>query len=72
MPSALLSSVIDSCMEKGLDVTAGGAVYNKSGIQLIQVANVADSMAALKELVYDKKEISAGELLRELRGNYPD
>lgn len=72
MPSALLSSVIDSCMDKGLDVTAGGAVYNKSGIQLIQVANVADSMAALKELVYDKKEISAGELLRELRGNYPD
>ncbi len=72
MPSAMLSSVVDSCMEKGMDVTAGGAVYNKSGIQLIQVANVADSMAALKELIYDKKELTAGELLKQLRENYPD
>lgn len=72
MPSTMLSSVIDDCLEKGRDVTAGGAVYNKSGIQLIQVANVADSLAALKELVYDKKEIAASELLEQLRGNYPD
>lgn len=72
MPSAMLSCVIDNCMEKGVDITAGGAVYNKSGIQLIQVANVADSMAALKELIYDKKELTAKELLSALRENYPD
>ena len=72
MVSPMLSSVIDNCMERGVDVTAGGAVYNKSGVQLIQVANVADSMAALKELVYEKKEVSAKELLEQLRQNYPD
>lgn len=72
MVSPMLSCVIDDCMKQGLDVTAGGAVYNKSGIQLIQVANVADSLAALKELVYDKKEITAKELLYQLRNNYPD
>ncbi len=72
MPSPLLSSVVNDCMEKGVDVTKGGAHYNFSGIQVIQVANLADSMAALKQLVYDTQEISAQELLHNLQNNYPD
>ncbi len=58
LPTAFLSTVIDDCLEKGLDVTKGGAKYNLSGIQMIQVANLADSLAAIKELVYDDKMIS--------------
>lgn len=57
IPSPLLSSVIDGCLEKGIDVTAGGAHYNLSGIQAIQCANIADSLAALKTLVYDEKQV---------------
>lgn len=62
LPTAFLSSVIDDCMEKGIDVTRGGAHYNLSGIQMIQVANLADSLAALKKLVYDEKKIDAAVL----------
>ena len=62
LPSAFLSTVIDDCLEKGLDVTRGGAKYNLSGIQMIQVANLADSLAAIKELVYDEEMISKEEL----------
>ena len=72
MPSPLLSAVIDGCMEQGLDITAGGAKYNKSGIQLIQAANLADSMAALKKLVYDEKKVDPHALLDALRNNFPD
>ena len=72
MPSPFLSGVIDDCMEQGLDVTAGGARYNKSGVQLIQVANLADSMAALKKLVYDEKKVDPAALLEALRNNFPD
>ena len=54
LPTALLSSVIDDCLDRGVDVTRGGAHYNLSGIQIIQVANVADSLAALKKLVFDE------------------
>ena len=50
LPSPFLSSVIDNCMEGGIDVTAGGAKYNLSGIQMIQVANLADSLAAIKQI----------------------
>lgn len=70
LPSPLLSSVIDGCMEKGVDVTAGGALYNLSGIQLIQCANVADSLAALKYLVYDEKQVSREELFAALKNNF--
>ncbi|EHI97324.1 pyruvate formate-lyase [Clostridium sp. DL-VIII] len=70
LPSPFLSSVIDDCIEKGIDVTAGGAVYNLSGIQMIQVANLADSLAAIKLLVYDEKRIPKEELLKALQNNF--
>lgn len=70
LPTAFLSAVIDDCLEKGLDVTAGGARYNLSGIQMIQVANLADSLAAIKELVYDEKKIGRKELLAALQNNF--
>ncbi len=70
VPSPFLSSVIDGCIEKGLDVTAGGAIYNLSGIQAIQVANLADSLASIKTVIYDKKTISATALLEALRNDY--
>jgi len=70
LPTALLSSVIDDCFEKGLDVTRGGAHYNLSGIQAIQVANVADSLAAIDELVYRQKVVSRERLLQALRTGF--
>ena len=70
MPSPFLSAVIDNCVEKGLDVTAGGAVYNFSGIQAIQVANVADSLAVLKMMVFANGTVLAEELLAALQSNW--
>lgn len=70
LPSPFLSSVIDDCMEKGMDVTQGGAHYNLSGIQMIQVANLADSLAAIKKLVYEEHRISAKDLESALEDNF--
>ena len=70
LPSAFLSCVIDDCLEKGLDVTKGGARYNLSGIQMIQVANLADSFAAIKKLVYDEKRISRDDLYEALKNDF--
>lgn len=72
MPSALLSTVVDDCLEKGLDVTAGGAFYNLSGIQAIQVANVADSLAVLKKLVFEEKLSDKAKFLQVLKNNFKD
>lgn len=70
LPTAFLSSVIDECLEVGKDVTKGGAKYNLSGIQMIQVANLADSLAALKQLVYDQKAIDPQDLLAALQNDF--
>lgn len=70
LPSPFLSSVIDHCMEDGIDVTSGGAKYNLSGIQMIQVANLADSLAAIKQLVYDEKKVEKSEMLEALKHNF--
>ena len=70
LPTAFLSTVIDSCLEKGVDVTRGGEKYNLSGIQMIQIANLADSLAAIKVLVYDEKMITRHELLEALQADF--
>jgi pyruvate formate-lyase/glycerol dehydratase family glycyl radical enzyme len=70
LPSPFLSSVINGCIADGRDVTAGGAKYNLSGIQAIQVANIADSLAVLKNMVFQSGEVSADEMLTALRNNF--
>ena len=72
LPSPFLSAVIDNCIEKGVDVTAGGARYNLSGIQAIQVANVADGMAALKTFVFTDSKIQAAALENALAADFED
>ena len=72
LPSAFLSSVIDDCIENGKDVTAGGAFYNLSGIQAIQVANLADSLATLKKMVFDDKSVTGSALLKALQENWAE
>lgn len=72
LPTAFLSAVIDDCLASGVDVTAGGAKYNLSGIQMIQVASLADSLAALKKLVFEEglitRERMLGALLADFEG----
>ena len=70
LPSPFLSSVVNDCIARGTDVTAGGAEYNLSGIQAIQVANIADSLAALRLLVYENKSVNRQKLLEALRNNF--
>jgi pyruvate formate-lyase/glycerol dehydratase family glycyl radical enzyme len=72
LPSPFLSSVVDNCLVNGKDVTAGGAKYNYSGIQAIQVANVADSLAVLKKLVFEENLIDKKTLLDAMLNNFKD
>lgn len=72
LPTPFLSAVIEDCIARGKDVTQGGAHYNYTGIQAIQVANVADSLAAIKKFVYEDKTVSAQRLLCALRTDFAE
>ncbi|MFP1452998.1 pyruvate formate lyase family protein [Escherichia coli] len=50
-------------LEKGRDITDGGARYNFSGVQGIGIANLSDSLHALKGMVFEQQRLSFDELL---------
>jgi len=69
-PLPYFSLVMDDCIERGLDITAGGAVYNFTGPQAVGLADVANSLAAVKKLVFDEKKVSMEELLDAVDKNF--
>ena len=69
-PASLLSVFVDGCLEKGLDLSQGGAKYYNSGIHGVGIADAADSLAAVKYFVYDTKSISKEALLEALDTNF--
>lgn len=70
LPLPFLSALFDDCVEKGMDVTRGGAKYNFSGPQGVGVADVADSLMALKKLVFEEKKYSLSDFHRAMMDNF--
>jgi formate C-acetyltransferase len=69
-PTPYVSALIDGCLENGVDITAGGARYNLVTIEGVALATTADSLAAVKKLVYDEGSVSMDELLQALDANF--
>jgi formate C-acetyltransferase len=69
-PQPFLSATIDNCIELGLDITRGGAIYNFTGPQLVGLATVADSLAVIKKTVFEEKILSFDDLVKMLAKNY--
>ena len=69
-PTPLLSAMISDCIEKGVDVTKGGARYNSSGAACIGLADVTDSLMAIKKLVYDEGKVSFRDLKKAIDANF--
>lgn len=62
VPDVLCSALTDDCIARGKTIKEGGAVYDFiSGLQ-VGIANMADSLAAIKKLVFDEGKISSQEL----------
>jgi len=69
-PVPFISAIMNDCIENGRDFRKDGARYNFSGFLCHGVANVADSLAALKKLVFEEKRLEAKDVLNALRTNY--
>ena len=69
-PLPFLSCMVDDCIKAGKTVQEGGAVYNFTGPQGFGVANMADALYAVKQLVYEEKKITMKELKEALATNY--
>ena len=70
MPTPFTSIMVGDCIEKGKDVTEGGARFNWTGPLGVGIANVGDSLLAVKKMVFDDKVISMDELLDLLDSDF--
>lgn len=69
-PLPFLSCMADDCISKGKSLQEGGAHYNFTGPQGVGVANVADSLMAIKKLVFEEKRITLQDLKEALDANF--
>jgi len=69
-PQPMRSLLIDDCIDAGIEFNAGGARYNWSVINVAGLANVIDSLTAIREVVYEKEEKTGSELADMLQSNF--
>jgi len=69
-PVPYLSALVGGCLESGTDANAGGAHYNFLTVEGIALATTADSLAAVKKLVYETRQIEMGQLIDALKANF--
>lgn len=69
-PTPLLSAMIQGSIDSALDVTKGGARYNTSGSSNIGLADITDSLMAIKKLVFEEKKLSFTDLKMAVDANF--
>lgn len=70
VPDVLCSSLVEDCIVRGKTLKEGGAVYDFiSGLQ-VGIANMADSLAAIKKCVFEDKTVTNRELWEALENDF--
>jgi len=69
-PQPIRSLLTDDCIERGVDFNAGGARYNWSLLSMAGLANVADSLSAVREAVFERRFCTGGQLLAAMDANF--
>lgn len=69
-PLPYQSALIEDCITKGKSAQQGGARFNMTAAQGVGVANVADALMAIKQLVFDEHELDMDTMLALLDSNF--
>ncbi|WP_319370030.1 formate C-acetyltransferase/glycerol dehydratase family glycyl radical enzyme [uncultured Ilyobacter sp.] len=69
-PTPYVSAFFEGCIETGKDMTEGGVKYNGTAPQAAGIATCADSLAAIKKLIFDNKTHTGAELLQAVKDNW--
>jgi formate C-acetyltransferase len=70
VPDVLCSAFVDDCISRGKTIKEGGSVYDFiSGLQ-VGIANLGNSLASIKKLIFEDAKITKEILLENLKNNY--
>jgi len=70
LPQPFFSALTADCLAAGRDISAGGARYNFSGFQGIGIGTAADSLAAIRQLVFEQGKVDMADLLSALEADF--
>lgn len=70
VPHVFMSCMVTGALESGKDVTEGGALYNWTGPLGVGLANSANSLAAVKKVVFDDKALTMADLIDALKKDF--
>jgi formate C-acetyltransferase len=70
-PEPYVSSLFEGPVERGVDYLRGGCLYNVGPApQFTGLADVSNSLAAIKKFVFDEKTLTMDELINALNSNF--
>jgi formate C-acetyltransferase len=69
-PDPFLSGLVEDCLAKGLDLTRRGARYRLYAPLVTGFSHCVDSLAAIKQVVYERKLVSLERLVEILRNDW--
>ncbi len=69
-PLPFQSCMVDDCIGRGKSLQEGGAIYNFTGPQGFGIANNTDGLLAVKQLVFEQKQVSMSEFKEALDANF--
>jgi len=74
LPVPYLSSLTRDCVKRGRNLYDGGAIYGSEALLIcyVGIANIGNSLAAIKKLVFDDKVITMEQLKHALETNFED
>jgi formate C-acetyltransferase len=70
LPNPFVSLVMDGPTETGRDVKSGGARNNITGVNLVGVGTLADSLAAVKKIIFEEKRLALTQLHKLMQENF--
>lgn len=69
-PLPFESCMVEDCIGRGLPIQCGGAKYNFTGPQGFGIANMADGLYAIRELVFNRHEATLADFKEAIDHNY--
>ncbi len=71
-PQSMISATYPTCIKKGRDAINGGSKVNNTAMSFGFIADIADSLTAIKKFVFDQNKLTLGELVEILDNDFKD
>ena len=69
-PFMLVTMLYDGCLERGKAIFDGGCAHYGGTLEIYGLVNAANSLAAIRELVYEQKRATAADLVAAMDANF--